>query len=153
MTKLKQMNKLILLIFFLFSFIYTNAQVVKVKTESIQDLNTQINQLKNEIEYLKQSIINLDNNYKNIIYENNKNYDRINNAIIFLGQDINKLFKGYNSEKPYNNSKYQSKTDIQSQKTIENEVKSSGQCRATTQKGNRCSRSSRSNGYCWQHGG
>jgi predicted RNase H-like nuclease (RuvC/YqgF family) len=135
------------------TFTYTHAQVVKVKTESIQDLSTQVNQLKNEIEYLKQSIINLDNNYKNIIYENNKNYDRINNAVIFLGQDINKLFKGYNREMPNNNSQSPSKTDIQSQKTIEKEVKSSGQCSATTQKGTRCSRSSRSNGFCWQHGG
>ena len=147
------MKKNIFTILFLFSVIYTNAQIVKVKTESIQDLNTQINQLKNEIEYLKQSIINLDNNYKNIIYENNKNYDRINNAIIFLGQDINKLFKGYNRELPDNNSKSQSNTNIQSQKPIENEVKRSGQCSATTQKGTRCSRTSRSNGFCWQHGG
>ena len=147
------MKKNIFTILFLFSVIYTNAQIVKVKTESIQDLSSQINQLKNEIEYLKQSIINLDNNYKNIIYENNKNYDRINNAIIFLGQDINNLFKGYNKEMPNNNSKLPSKTDSQSQKPIEKEVKSSGQCSATTQKGTRCSRSSRSNGYCWQHGG
>ena len=147
------MKKNIIAILFIFSVIYTNAQVVKVKTESIQDLSTQINQLKNEIEYLKQSIINLDNNYKNIIYENNKNYDRINNAVIFLGQDINNLFKGYNREMPNNNSQSQSKTNSQSQKTIEKEVKSSGQCSATTQKGTRCSRSSRSNGYCWQHGG
>jgi TolA-binding protein len=147
------MKKNIFTILFLFSVIYTNAQIVKVKTESIQDLSSQINQLKNEIEYLKQSIINLDNNYKNIIYENNKNYDRINNAIIFLGQDINNLFKGYNKEMPNNNSKSPSKTDSQSQKPIEKEVKSSGQCSATTQKGTRCSRSSRSNGYCWQHGG
>lgn len=29
----------------------------------------------------------------------------------------------------------------------------SSQCRAKTKKGTRCSRSSRSNGYCWQHGG
>ena len=147
------MKKSIFTILFLFSIISTNAQVVKVKTESIQDLSTQVNQLKNEIEYLKQSIINLDNNYKNIIYENNKNYDRINNAIIFLSQDINKLFKGYNREVPNNNSQSQSKTDIQSQKPIENEVKKSGQCSATTQKGTRCSRSSKSNGFCWQHGG
>jgi hypothetical protein len=147
------MKKNIFTALFLFSIICTNAQVVKVKTESIQDLSNQINQLKNEVEFLKQSIINLDNNYKNIIYENNKNYDRINNAVIFLGQDINKLFKGYNREMPNNNSQSPSKTDIQSQKTIEKEVKSSGQCSATTQKGTRCSRSSRSNGYCWQHGG
>ena len=146
------MKKNIIAILFIFSVIYTNAQVVKVKTESIQDLSTQINQLKNEIEYLKQSIINLDNNYKNIIYENNKNYDRINNAVIFLGQDINKLFKGY-KELPTNNPQAQLKTNIESQNTTENKVKSSGQCSATTQKGTRCSRSSRSNGYCWQHGG
>lgn len=30
---------------------------------------------------------------------------------------------------------------------------SSGQCRATTKKRTRCSRSARSGGYCWQHGG
>jgi hypothetical protein len=29
----------------------------------------------------------------------------------------------------------------------------SSQCRATTKKGTKCSRSSRSGGYCWQHGG
>jgi len=29
----------------------------------------------------------------------------------------------------------------------------STQCRAITKKGTRCSRSSRSKGYCWQHGG
>lgn len=28
-----------------------------------------------------------------------------------------------------------------------------GQCNAITRKGRRCSRSARSNGYCWQHGG
>jgi hypothetical protein len=30
---------------------------------------------------------------------------------------------------------------------------SSGQCKATTKKGSRCSRTSRTGGYCWQHGG
>jgi hypothetical protein len=30
---------------------------------------------------------------------------------------------------------------------------SDGQCNATTKKGSRCSRSARSGGYCWQHGG
>lgn len=30
---------------------------------------------------------------------------------------------------------------------------SSSQCSATTKKGTRCSRTARSNGYCWQHGG
>jgi hypothetical protein len=29
---------------------------------------------------------------------------------------------------------------------------SSGQCRATTKKGTRCSRNASSGGYCWQHG-
>ena len=147
------MKKFIISILFLFTIININAQVVKVKTESIQGLNTQISQLKNEIELLKQSIINLDNNYKNIILENNKNFDKINNAIIFLGQDINKLFKDYNKDLSSNNSKPQSNNNTDSLKTINKEVKSSGQCTATTQKGTRCSRQSRSNGFCWQHGG
>lgn len=147
------MKKFIISILFLFTIINTNAQVVKVKTESIQGLNTQISQLKNEIELLKQSIINLDNNYKNIILVNNKNFDKINNAIIFLGQDINKLFKDYNKDLSSNNSKPQSNNNTDSLKTINKEVKSSGQCTATTQKGTRCSRQSRSNGFCWQHGG
>lgn len=30
---------------------------------------------------------------------------------------------------------------------------SKGQCQATTKKGTRCSRNSKSGGYCWQHGG
>lgn len=28
-----------------------------------------------------------------------------------------------------------------------------GQCKAMTKKGKRCSRTARTNGYCWQHGG
>ncbi len=147
------MKKYISTFLFLFLITYTNAQVVKVKTESIQDLNTQINQLKIEIENLKQSIIILDNNYKNVINESNKNYDKINSAIIFLGQDINKLFKDYNKDFSNNNSKSQLNNNIDSLKTLNKDVKSSGQCTATTQKGARCSRQSRSNGFCWQHGG
>ena len=147
------MKKSIFTILFLFSIISINAQVVKVKTESIQDLNTQINQLKIEIENLKQSIIILENNYKNVINESNKNYDKINSAIIFLGQDINKLFKDNIKDLSNNNSKPQLNNNIDSLKILNKEVKSSGQCTATTQKGTRCSRQSRSNGFCWQHGG
>ena len=33
------------------------------------------------------------------------------------------------------------------------EITSNGQCKAITKKGTRCSRSVRSKGYCWQHGG
>ena len=29
----------------------------------------------------------------------------------------------------------------------------SNQCKAITKKGSRCSRSTKSNGFCWQHGG
>ena len=79
--------------------------------------------------------------------------DKINSAIIFLGQDINKLFKDYNKDFSNNNSKSQLNNNIDSLKTLNKDVKSSGQCTATTQKGARCSRQSRSNGFCWQHGG
>jgi len=36
--------------------------------------------------------------------------------------------------------------------TPKKEPAASGQCKATTQKGTRCSRAASSNGYCWQHG-
>src|SRR5258705_10047388 len=32
-------------------------------------------------------------------------------------------------------------------------LKTSGRCQAITKKGTQCSRSARSNGYCWQHSG
>ena len=47
-----------------------------------------------------------------------------------------------------NKKSSKTKTDEKS-----NSTSTTGQCRATTKAGKRCSRPARSNGYCWQHGG
>jgi hypothetical protein len=42
---------------------------------------------------------------------------------------------------------------VGSSPTPSSEAATSGQCKAITKKGTRCSRNARSQGYCWQHGG
>jgi len=50
--------------------------------------------------------------------------------------------------------KYSRKTlDSISSSSLKKHDSNSGQCKAITKKGTRCSRAARSNGYCWQHGG
>ena len=63
-----------------------------------------------------------------------------------------------NSVSDNSNSTSSPKTTTTEENVVEKTVtkpklQSSSQCSATTQKGTRCSRSSRSNGLCWQHGG
>ena len=49
----------------------------------------------------------------------------------------------------YNNSnKNDTKASIEDK---QKKVEYGGQCKATTKKGTRCSRTAGSNGYCWQH--
>ena len=55
------------------------------------------------------------------------------------------------SEKTVETNTAIQETPINEEKT--KKVESSGQCKANTKKGTRCSRSAGSNGYCWQHGG
>ena len=63
-----------------------------------------------------------------------------------------------NSLSNNSNSTSSPKTSTTEENVVEKTVtkpkpQSSSQCSATTKKGTRCSRSSRSNGLCWQHGG
>jgi hypothetical protein len=77
------------------------------------------------------------------------------------------ISKGYDACKVCKPSSIETTTHLSNQtlkKTQEEEVRidnnsankviQSAQCAATTKKGNRCKRSTKSpNGYCWQHGG
>ena len=77
--------------------------------------------------------------------------DRIQKSILFLGVDISSLIKGDIKNLPdsYNNlNKNDTKASIEDK---QKKVEYSGQCKATTKKGTRCSRTAGSNGYCWQH--
>ena len=77
--------------------------------------------------------------------------DRVQKSILFLGVDISSLIKGDIKNLPdsYNNSnKNDTKASIEDK---QKKVEYGGQCKATTKKGTRCSRTAGSNGYCWQH--
>jgi hypothetical protein len=58
------------------------------------------------------------------------------------------LKKKIESQKSHNPT-----TESQKPKTPTQDPSIPSQCKAITKKGTRCSRTARSNGYCWQHGG
>lgn len=133
----------------------------KINSADFNELKTQIADLKLEnqklvleISSLKQGILTLESNLKASINQQNQNSDKIQKSILFLGQDINDVLKGYSKNLP---EKYNKKAEINSENNgetkTEESTKYSGQCNAITKKGSRCSRSAKSNGYCYQHGG
>ncbi len=137
------------------------AQNIKVKSSDITDLKIEISNLKienqklvNEVYQLKENFTLLEKLIKsNSIESNQKNFEKLNTAILFLGQDINNLFKGYIKNMPDKYSSTNSNLNKSSNVKEEPTNQYSGQCNATTKKGTRCSRTAKSNGYCWQHGG
>jgi chromosome segregation ATPase len=114
------------------------AEVAKLQTElstsstknenRIIDLGAKIEDLRFEINVLKRVI----EQYKNGVTNSNSTANSIPSSLP-------------NNSTPEDNST--EKTESKPQK------QSYSQCSATTKKGTRCSRSARSNGLCWQHGG
>lgn len=108
------------------SKLQTELSTSNSKNESrIVDLGAKIEDLKFEINVLKKIV----EHYRNGEIQPNSNSTTNSNQ----------------SDK--SSSAEESLTEIKPQK------QSNSQCSATTKKGTRCSRSARSNGLCWQHGG
>jgi hypothetical protein len=153
------MKKFIYLCLFYFNPIFGFSQNVKIKSDDIFELKKEVSNLKienqkltNEVYQLKESFTVLEKLIRSNSPEaNQRNFDKLNTAILFLGQDINSLFKGYIKNMPEKYSNSNSTNNISEKKAPVSEY--SGQCNATTKKGSRCSRSAKSNGFCWQHGG
>jgi FtsZ-binding cell division protein ZapB len=153
------MKKFIYLWLLYFIPMFGFSQNVKIKSDDIVELKNEVSNLKfenqkltNEVYQLKESFNVLERLIRNYSPESNqRNFDKLNTAILFLGQDINSLFKGYIKNMPEKYSNSNSTNNISDKKAPVNEY--SGQCNATTKKGSRCSRSAKSNGFCWQHGG
>ena len=134
------------------------SQTTKVKNNDIIALQEQIKELKIENSLLIEKISQLNLKFNQIekTLLNNQietiNYiDRIQKSILFLGVDISSLIKGDIKNLPdsYNNlNKNDTKASIEDK---QKKVEYGGQCKATTKKGTRCSRTAGSNGYCWQH--
>ncbi len=150
---------LTIILSFITSLIF--GQNIKVKSEDIKDLKIEINNLKienqklsNEVFQLKENLSQIQNDLKSNYYQHSQNIDRLQKSISFLGQDLNDILKGYTKTLPERYNKEKNNLG-DSNNEVKKEAKSeySGQCNATTKKGTRCSRSARSNGYCWQHGG
>lgn len=148
-----------LILFFLFYLPFNLfSQTTKVKNNDIITLQEQIKELKIENSLLIEKISQLNLKFSQIekTLLNNQietiNYiDRVQKSILFLGVDISSLIKGDIKNLPdsYNNSnKNDTKASIEDK---QKKVEYSGQCKATTKKGTRCSRTAGSNGYCWQH--
>ena len=148
-----------LILFFLFYLPFSLlSQTTKVKNDDIVKLREQINELKITNSLLIEKIGELNLKFSQIekTLLNNQietiNFiDRIQKSILFLGVDISSLIKGDIKNLPdsYNNS-----NKILTKPSTEEKQKKeeySGQCKATTKKGTRCSRTAGSNGYCWQH--
>ena len=150
--------KLILIIPFFCFYIIGYSQTTKVKNNDIITLQEQIKELKIENSLLIEKISQLNLKFSQIekTLLNNQiqtiNYiDRVQKSILFLGVDISSLIKGDIKNLPdsYNNSnKNDTKASIEDK---QKKVEYGGQCKATTKKGTRCSRTAGSNGYCWQH--
>ena len=148
-----------LILFFLFCLPFSLfSQTTKVKNNDIITLQEQIKELKIENSLLIEKISQLNLKFSQIekTLLNNQietiNYiDRVQKSILFLGVDISSLIKGDIKNLPdsYNNSnKNDTKASIEDK---QKKVEYGGQCKATTKKGTRCSRTAGSNGYCWQH--
>jgi len=151
------MKRILIIPFFCF-YIIGYSQTTKVKNDDIIALREQIKELKIENSLLVNKIGELNSKFSQIekTLLNNQietiNYiDRVQKSILFLGVDISSLIKGdiKNLPESYNNSnKTFTKPAIEEK---QKKVEYSGQCKATTKKGTRCSRTASSNGYCWQH--
>lgn len=151
------MNNLIK-IFFLLSLILsfeTNAQKTDVRVE-IFDLKEEVKKLQLENVKLSTDLINSNSKNENRILDLGVKLENLqfefNVLKRLLEQTRNSGVATNSTPSSSNNS-----SAIDGNSVEKSEVKpknqSSSQCSATTKKGTRCSRSSRSNGLCWQHGG
>jgi hypothetical protein len=136
------------------------SQSTKVKNDDIINLREQIKELKIENSLLIDKIRELNLKFSQIEktllnnqIELTNSIERVQKSILFLGVDISSLIKGDIKNLPsnYNSSNNNITKPINEEKI--KKVEYSGQCKANTKKGTRCSRSAGSNGYCWQHGG
>ncbi len=136
------------------------SQTTKVKNDDIINLREQIKELKIENNLLIEKIGELNLKFSqfekaliNNQIELTNSIEKVQKSILFLGVDISSLIKGDIKNLPnnYNGSNNNIAKPLLEEKT--KKVEYSGQCKANTKKGTRCSRSAGSNGYCWQHGG
>lgn len=151
------MNNLFKAVFVL-SFILsfdTFAQKTDVRVE-IFDLKEEVKKLQLENVKLSTDLINLNSKNENRILDLGVKLENLQFEFNILKRLIEQTRNGGVSSNSTPSSNTNSPAvNGSSVEKAESKPKnqSSSQCSATTKKGTRCSRSARSNGLCWQHGG
>lgn len=155
------MNNLFRVIFvlsFIFSF-NSKAQKTDVRVE-IYDLKEDVKKLQSENQKLSTDLSTSIVKYENRILDLGAKIEDLRFEINVLKRILEQYRNGSNSTNstaiPTSPSSQKSSTteEITTEKSESKpKYQSSSQCSATTKKGTRCSRTARSNGYCWQHGG
>lgn len=153
------MNNLIKLTFVLFSMICFDsiAQKTDFRVE-IFDLKEDVKKLQLENQKISSDLTTSINKYENRIIDLGTKIEDLHFEINVLKRMIEQ-FRGNssnssNSTPSLSDSKRSaSDSEISEKPESKPRSQSSSQCSATTKKGTRCSRSARSNGLCWQHGG
>ena len=147
------MKKIVVLILLISSF-NTIAQKADVRVE-IFDLKEDVKKLQSENQRLSNDLSISSTKYENRILDLGAKIEDLKFELNVLKRIVEQY---RNSVSNNSNSTSTSKTSTTEENVVEKTdtnptPHSSSQCSATTKKGTRCSRSARSNGLCWQHGG
>ncbi len=138
-----------LILFISFSNIFS--QSTKQEIESLKKQNAEfqlkISSLENDISNLKLYIKEQNELLKTFIKEQNERLLNTLEGSIKNNKSLQENTTPLPLSSPSNTNKQNKNQSAPS--TIQN----TGQCKATTKAGKQCSRTAKSNGYCWQHGG
>ncbi len=135
------------------------AQKTDVRVE-IYDLKEEVKKLQLENIKLSKELINSNSKYENQILDLGAKIEDLKFEINVLKRMIEQYRNGEinSNSNAISNSTPSQKSYSTEESLIEKseskpKYQSSSQCSASTKKGTRCSRTARSNGLCWQHGG
>jgi predicted RNase H-like nuclease (RuvC/YqgF family) len=146
--------KLLVLILLSFNLL---AQKVDVRVE-IFDLKEEVAKLKSENQKMSDEFRISQSKYENRIVDLGTKIEDLRFEINVLKRMLEQ-FRGTGSTNPNlssslsDSNRTASDSEISEKTETKPRSQSSSQCSAITKKGTRCSRSARSNGLCWQHGG
>lgn len=154
------MNNLFKVVFLLSFTLSFNAiaQKTDVRVE-IYDLKEDVKKLQSENQKLSNDLTTSIVKYENRILDLGAKIEDLRFEINVLKRIIEQYRNGVSSSSTTTPSSTSSQNSTSSEENISEKseskpkYQSSSQCSATTKKGTRCSRSARSNGLCWQHGG
>ena len=141
--------KLIFLVFISFNSFAQKKDVIV----EISDLKEQVKKLQMENEKLSTELIHSNSKNENRILDLGVKLENLQFEFNVLKRLVEQYRTGENipNSTPLGNKS--SYPDEAVNEKSDAKAPSYSQCSATTKKGTRCSRSARSNGLCWQHGG